>query len=199
MRIRAARRTAPSGRSQCDGVRIERADGENAHRQSERNHPMREHGSHWQQSALRRLALLSAPMRIVFRNPDSFHETDLRPGIHNQRIRRQWLGDHLLPMGQQRPVHAEGVGFNDFGEHGCAGRNGRFRRVRGQSAGQSDAESAALRGRQQRVFPSRVRCDHSRKHMACRQHIVSSRDGLGNDIGHRRGKKAAVLATAVRR
>lgn len=93
---------------------------------------------------------------VVFRNPDSFHETDLRPGIHNQWIRRQWLGDRLLPVGQQRPVLAEGVGFNDFGEHGRAGRNGRFRRVRGQSAGQSDAESAALRGRQQRVFPSRV-------------------------------------------
>lgn len=41
--------------------------------------------------------------------------------------------------------------------------------------------------------------DHSRKHMACRQRIVSRRDGLGNDIGHRRGKKAAVLATTVRR
>lgn len=93
---------------------------------------------------------------VVFRNPDSFHETDLRPGLHNQRMRRQWLGDRLLPVGQQRPVRAEGVGFNDFGEHGRAGRNGRFQRVRGQSAGQSDAESAALRGRRQRVFPSRV-------------------------------------------
>lgn len=102
MRIRAARRTAPSGRSQCDGVRLQRADGENARRQSERNHPMREHGSRWQQSGLRRLTLLSDPMRIVFRNPDSFHETDLRPGIHNQRIRRQWFGDRLLPVGQQR-------------------------------------------------------------------------------------------------
>ena len=71
-------------------------------------------------------------------------------------MRRQWLGDHLLPVGQQKASSAEGVGFNDFGEHGRAGRNGRFRRVRGQSAGQSDAESAALRGRQQRVFPSRV-------------------------------------------
>ena len=156
MRIRAARRTAPSGRSQCDGVRLQRADGENARRQSERNHSMREHGSRWQQSELRRLALLSDSMRIAFRNPDSFHETDLRPGIHNQWIRRQWFGDRLLPVGQQRPVLAEGVGFNDFGEHGRAGRNGRFRRVRGQSAGQSNAESAALRGRQQRVFPSLV-------------------------------------------
>lgn len=102
MRIRAARRTAPSGRSQCDGVRIERADGEDAHRQSERNHPMCEHGSRGQQSGLRRLALLSDLMRIVFRNPDSFHEIDHRPGIHDQWMRRQWLGDRLLPMGQQR-------------------------------------------------------------------------------------------------
>ena len=69
MRIRAARRTAPSGRSQCDGVRLQWADGENARRQSERNHPMREHGSRWQQSGLRRLALLSDSIRIVFRNP----------------------------------------------------------------------------------------------------------------------------------
>ena len=68
MRIRVARRTAPSGRGQWNGVRDERADGENAHRQSERNHPMREHGSRWQQSDLHRLALLSDPM-IVFRNP----------------------------------------------------------------------------------------------------------------------------------
>ena len=102
MRIRAASRTAPSGRSQCDGVRLQRADVENARRQSERNHSMREHGSRWQQLWLRRLALLSDPMRIAFRNPDSFHETDLRPGIHNQRICRQWFGDRLLPMGQQR-------------------------------------------------------------------------------------------------
>ena len=59
MRIRAARRIAPAYRGQWNGVRIERADGENAHRQSQRNHPMREHGSRWQQSELRRLALLS--------------------------------------------------------------------------------------------------------------------------------------------
>lgn len=102
MRIRAARRTAPACRGQWNGVRVERADGENARRQSERNHSMREHGSRWQQSGLCWLALLSDPMRIVFRNPDSFHETDLRPGIHNQRICRQWFGDRLLPMGQQR-------------------------------------------------------------------------------------------------
>lgn len=69
MQIRAARRTTPACRSQCDGVRIERADGENARRQSGRNHSMREHGSRWQQSGLRRLALLSDSMRIVFRNP----------------------------------------------------------------------------------------------------------------------------------
>lgn len=39
---------------------------------------------------------------VVFRNPDSFHETGLRPGIHNQWMRRQWFGDRLLPVGQQR-------------------------------------------------------------------------------------------------
>ena len=33
--------------------------------------------------------------------------------------------------------------------------------------------------------------------MACRQRIVSSCDGLGNDIGHRRGEKVTVLATAA--
>lgn len=69
MRIRAARRTAPACRGQWNGVRVERADGENARRQSERNHSMREHGSRWQQSGLCWLALLSDPMRIVFRNP----------------------------------------------------------------------------------------------------------------------------------
>ena len=35
--------------------------------------------------------------------------------------------------------------------------------------------------------------------MACRQRIVSSRDSLGNDIGHRRGESVAVLgATTIR-
>lgn len=47
---------------------------------------------------------------IAFRNPDSFHETDLRPGIHSQWMRCQWLGDRLLPVGQQRPIREEGVG-----------------------------------------------------------------------------------------
>ena len=70
MRIRAARRIASACRGQWNGVRVERADGENAQRQAGRNHPMREHGSRWQQSELRRLALLSDLMRIVFRNPD---------------------------------------------------------------------------------------------------------------------------------
>ena len=59
MRIRTTRRTAPAYRGQCDGVRLQRADSENARRQSERHHQMREHGSRWQQSGLRRLALLS--------------------------------------------------------------------------------------------------------------------------------------------
>lgn len=102
MRLHAAGRITSADRGQRDGMRVERAGVENARRQSERNHSMREHGSRWQQSGLCWLALLSDPMRIVFRNPDSFHETDLRPGIHNQRICRQWFGDRLLPMGQQR-------------------------------------------------------------------------------------------------
>lgn len=84
MRIQTARQTVPSGRSQCDGVRLQRADGENAHRQSERNHPMREHGSRWQQSALRRLALLSAPMRIVFRNPAVWEKQWQRRNLSNR-------------------------------------------------------------------------------------------------------------------
>ena len=70
MRIHDSSRTTAAYRGQWHGVRVERADGENACRQSERNHPMREHGSRWQQSGLRGLALLSDPMRIAFRNPD---------------------------------------------------------------------------------------------------------------------------------
>ena len=69
MRIRAASRTTAAYRGQWHGLRVERADGENARRQSERHYQMREHGSRWQQSGLRRLALLSDPMRIVFRIP----------------------------------------------------------------------------------------------------------------------------------
>ena len=106
MRIRAARRTAPSGRSQCDGVRIERADGEDAHRQSERHHPMCEHGSRGQQSGLRRLALLSDLMRIVFRNPAMEaavyerqpHSVSRRTRRHDQRqrqVHRQWTAELL--------------------------------------------------------------------------------------------------------
>ena len=70
MRIHAAGRTAATHRGQRNGVRVERTDCENARRQSQRNYPSGEHGSRWQQSALRRLALLSDPMRIAFRNPD---------------------------------------------------------------------------------------------------------------------------------
>ena len=106
MRIRAARRTASSGRSQCDGVRLQRADGENARRQSERNHSMREHGSRWQQSELRRLALLSDSMRIVFRNPAMEaavyerqpHSVSSRTHRHGQRqrqVHRQWTAELL--------------------------------------------------------------------------------------------------------
>ena len=106
MRIRATPRTAPAYRGQCDGVRVERADGENACRQSERHHPMREHGSRWQQSGLRRLALLSDPMRIVFRNPAMEaavyirqpHSVSHRTHRHDQRqrqVRRQWTAELL--------------------------------------------------------------------------------------------------------
>lgn len=73
MRLHAAGRITSADRGQWNGVRVERAGVENARRQSERNHSMREHGSHGQQSELRRLALLSDPMRIAFRNPDAYH------------------------------------------------------------------------------------------------------------------------------
>ena len=69
MRLHAAGRITSADRGQRDGMRVERAGVENAHRQSQRNHSMREHGSHGQQSELRRRALLSDPMRIAFRNP----------------------------------------------------------------------------------------------------------------------------------
>ena len=106
MRIRTTRRTAPAYRGQCDGVRLQRADSENARRQSERNHPMREHGSRWQQSGLHRLALLSDPMRIVFRNPAMEaavyerqpHSMSRRTRRHDQRqrqVHRQWTAELL--------------------------------------------------------------------------------------------------------
>lgn len=85
MRIRAARRTEATHRGQRNGVRVERADGENAHRQSERNHPMREHGSHGQQSGLRRLALLSDSMRIAFRNPAVREKQWQRRNLSNRK------------------------------------------------------------------------------------------------------------------
>ena len=70
MRIHAAGQITPAFRSQCDGMRVERADGSNAHRQSERHHPMREHGSRRQQSGLCWLTLLSgAADHLAFRNP----------------------------------------------------------------------------------------------------------------------------------
>lgn len=106
MRIRAARRTTAAYRGQWNGVRVERADGENARRQSERHHQMREHGSCGQQSGLRRLALLSDPMRIVFRNPAMEtavyirqpHSVSRRTRRHDQRQRqvcRQWTAELL--------------------------------------------------------------------------------------------------------
>ena len=106
MRLHAAGRITSADRGQWNGVRVERADGENARRQSERNHSMREHGSRWQQSGLCWLALLSDPMRIVFRNPameTSIHEQQThsmsrRTHRHDQRqrkVRRQWPAELL--------------------------------------------------------------------------------------------------------
>ena len=81
---------------------------------------------------------------VVFRNPDSFHETDLRPGIHSQWMRCQWLGDRLLPVGQQRPIREEGVGWCAFGKHGRECQAGGLQRFHGQFSGQSDAESFSV-------------------------------------------------------
>ena len=106
MRIRAARRITPACRGQWNGVRVERADVENARRQSERHHPMCEHGSRWQQSGLCWLALLSDSMRIVFRNPAMEasvyerqpHSVSRRTRRHDQRqrqVHRQWTAELL--------------------------------------------------------------------------------------------------------
>ena len=106
MRIRAARRTAPACRGQWNGVRVERADGENARRQPERNHSMREHGSHWQQPRMRWLTLLPDTVTLAFRNPameTSIHEQQThsmsrRTHRHDQRqrqVRRQWTAELL--------------------------------------------------------------------------------------------------------
>ena len=106
MRLHAAGRITSADRGQRDGMRVERAGVENARRQSERNHSMREHGSHGQQSELRRLALLSDPMRIVFRNPAmeaavyerQTHSVSGRTRRHGQRqrqVRRQWTAELL--------------------------------------------------------------------------------------------------------
>lgn len=106
MRLHAAGRITSADRGQRDGMRVERAGVENAHRQSQRNHSMREHGSRGQQSELRRLALLSDPMRIAFRNPamePSIHEQQThsmsrRTHRHDQRqrqVRRQWTAELL--------------------------------------------------------------------------------------------------------
>lgn len=81
---------------------------------------------------------------VVFRNPDSFHETDLRPGIRNQWMRRQWFGDRLLPVGQQRPIPEGGVGWCAFGKHGREYQAGGLQRFHGQFSGQSDAESFSV-------------------------------------------------------
>nr|DAJ21450.1 MAG TPA: hypothetical protein [Siphoviridae sp. ct3Ju16] len=37
-------------------------------------------------------------------------------------MRRQWFGDRLLPVGQQRAFRQQGVEWSAFGEHGRAVR-----------------------------------------------------------------------------
>ena len=110
MRLHAAGRITSADRGQRDGMRVERAGVENAHRQSQRNHSMREHGSHGQQSELRRLALLSDPMRIAFRKPDP-------PG---------WLGG--IPG--QRSDAEVGRASRHVGENRLGNRRQRQTRVR---------------------------------------------------------------------
>ena len=110
MRLHAARRTAPSNRSQRDGVRLQRADGENARRQSERNHSVCEHGSCWQQSGLRRLTLLPDTVILAFRKPDP-------PG---------WLGG--IPG--QRSDAEVGRASRHVGENRLGNRRQRQTRVR---------------------------------------------------------------------
>lgn len=110
MRIRAARRTAPACRGQWNGVRVERADGENARRQPERNHSMREHGSHWQQPRMRWLTLLPDTVTLAFRKPDP-------PG---------WLGG--IPG--QRSDAEVGRASRHVGENRLGNRRQRQTRVR---------------------------------------------------------------------
>ena len=100
MRLHAAGRITSADRGQRDGMRVERAGVENARRQSQRNHSMREHGSHGQQSELRRLALLSDPMRIAFRNPFRA-EHELESGLPH-RLGRQ---DASSRIPRQSPQH----------------------------------------------------------------------------------------------
>ena len=60
-------------------------------------------------------------------------------------MRRQWFGDRLLPVGQQRPIPEEGVGWCAFGKHGRECQAGGVQRFHGQFSGQSDAESFSVR------------------------------------------------------
>ena len=100
MRIRAAGRTEATHRGQWNGVRDERADGENARRQSERHHQMREYGSRRQQRRMLGFPLLSNPMRIAFRNPFRA-EHELESGLPH-RLGRQ---DASSRIPRQSPQH----------------------------------------------------------------------------------------------
>ena len=100
MRLRAAGRTAPARRSQRNGMRVQRADGTNACRQSERHHQMREHGCSWQQSELCWLTLLSNTVTLAFRNPDM----SIAMAVHR-----------LVRSGDlQRFEHHQGQGWSDL-------------------------------------------------------------------------------------
>ena len=110
MRIQAAGRITSAYRGQCDGMRVQRAGVENAHRQHERHHPMREHGSRWQQPRMRWLTLLPDTVTLAFRKPDP-------PG---------WLGG--IPG--QRSDAEVGRASRHVGENRLGNRRQRQTRVR---------------------------------------------------------------------
>lgn len=87
MRIHDSSRTAAAYRGQWNGVRLQRANVENAHRQPERHHPMREHGSRWQQPRMRWLTLLPDTVTLAFRNPHQ-GESELESGLSHRVCRR---------------------------------------------------------------------------------------------------------------
>ena len=99
MRIQAAGRITSAYRGQCDGMRVQRAGVENAHRQPERHHPMREHGSHWQQPRMRWLTLLPDTVTLAFRNPHQ-GESELESGL-SYRAGRQAV-DRRIPRNPSR-------------------------------------------------------------------------------------------------